>query len=223
MTGRPELLVVIAGTGTDIGKTWVGCQLATELRAQGLRVAARKPVQSFDPAQGLTDADVLAEATGEPVTEVCPEHRWYPVAMAPPMAAERLGLPPFTLADLVSELHWRSGTDVGIVELAGGPGSPLAHDGDGTDLVELVRPDLVVLVTGAGLGILSDVRLAARALGAQPLIAHLNRFDPTQELHERNRRWLAERDAMVVTVTAQQLASVVAAFTAGIPPPANQR
>lgn len=40
MTGRPELLVVIAGTGTDIGKTWVGCQLATELRAQGLRVAA---------------------------------------------------------------------------------------------------------------------------------------------------------------------------------------
>ena len=137
------------------------------------------------------------------------------------MAAEHLGLPPFTF-DLVSELQWRSrpmsvwwNSPVGTVP-------PWRRRGR-TDLVELVRPDLVVLVTGAGLGILSDVRLAARALGAQPLIAHLNRFDPTQELHERNRRWLAERDAMVVTVTAQQLASVVVAFTAGIPPPANLR
>src|ERR1700735_5619420 len=106
MTPGPELLVVIAGTGTDIGKTWVGCQLVAELRARGLVVAARKPVQSFDPADGLTDADHLAAATGAPVTDVCPRNRWYPIAMAPPMAAERLGLAPFTLADLVSELLW---------------------------------------------------------------------------------------------------------------------
>jgi dethiobiotin synthetase len=209
MTQGPALLVVIAGTGTDVGKTWVGCHLVTELRAKGLRVAARKPAQSFDPADGPTDADRLAEVTGEPVADVCPPHRWYPVAMAPPMASEHLGLPPFTLVDLVSELHWPSGADVGMVELAGGPGSPLAGDGDGTDLIGLLRPDLVVLVTGAGLGILSDVRLAARALVAQPLIVHLNRFDPAQELHERNRQWLAERDGMVVTVGPQQLADVV--------------
>jgi dethiobiotin synthetase len=213
MTQGPALLVVIAGTGTEVGKTWVGCQLATDLHSRGLRVVARKPVQSFDPADGLTDADRLAEVTGAPATDVCPHHRWYPVAMAPPMAAEHLGLPSFTLVDLVSELHWPSGADVGVVELAGGPGSPLAGDGDGTDLVELLRPDLVVLVTGAGLGILSDVRLAARALGAQPLIVHLNRFDPAQELHERNRQWLAERDGMVVTVTPRELAGAVAAFS----------
>jgi dethiobiotin synthetase len=126
------------------------------------------------------------------------------------MAAEHLGLPPFTLVDLVSELDWPSGADVGMVELAGGPGSPLAGDGDGTDLVELLHPDLVVLVTGAGLGILSDVRLAARAFGAQPLIVHLNGFDPAQELHGRNRQWLAERDGMAVTVTPRQLADAVA-------------
>lgn len=138
-----------------------------------------------------------------------------PVAMAPPMAAEHLGLAPFTLADLVSELQWPSGAEVGMVELAGGPGSPLADDGDGADLVELLRPDLVVLVTGAGLGILSDVRLAARAFGAQPMIVYLNRYDPAQELHERNRRWLADRDGMVVTVGPQQLADAVAAFKLG--------
>ena len=38
MTQGPALLVVVAGTGTDVGKTWVGCQLVTELRAKGLRV-----------------------------------------------------------------------------------------------------------------------------------------------------------------------------------------
>ena len=212
---RPERLVLVCGTGTEVGKTWVGCQLVAELRARGLRVAARKPVQSFDPADGLTDADLLAEVTGAPVSDVCPRHRWYPVAMAPPMAAELLGLAPFTLADLVSELHWPPSAEVGMVELAGGPGSPLADDGDGADLVELLRPDLVALVTGAGLGILSDVRLAARAFGAQPLIVYLNRYDPAQELHERNRRWLAERDGMVVAVSPQQLADAVANFKPG--------
>jgi hypothetical protein len=70
-------------------------------------------------------------------------------------------------------------------------------------------------VTGAGLGILSDVRLAARAFGAQPLIVYLNRYDPAQELHERNRRWLAERDGMVVAVSPQQLADAVANFKPG--------
>ena len=169
-------------------------------------MSARKPVQSFDPADGLTDADRLAEATAEQVTEVCPEHRWYPVAMAPPMAAERLGLPPFTLvrpglgAAVAVQARCRSG------RTGRGARVSLAADGDGADLVELLSPDLVVLVAGAGLGILSDVRLAARALGAQPLIVYLNRFDPTQELHERNRGWLAERDAMVVAVSPRQLA-----------------
>jgi len=220
MTQRPDLLVVIAGTGTDVGKTWVGCELARELQAGGLRVAARKPVQSFDPAAGLTDADRLAEATAEQVTDVCPQHRWYPKAMAPPMAAEHLGLAPFTLVDLVSELTWPSQADVGLVELAGGARAPLAADGDCADLVELLSPDLVVLVAGAGLGILSDVRLAAGALGAlgplgalgaQPLIVYLNLFDPTQELHERNRDWLAQRDHMVAAVSPRQLAEAVLA------------
>ncbi len=138
------------------------------------------------------------------MSDVCPAHRWYPVAMAPPMAAEHFDLVPFTVADLVSELHWPSRVDVGVVELAGGPGSPLAADGDGTDFVELLRPDLVLLVSGAGLGILSDVRLAVRAFGARRLIVHLNRFDGSQELHQRNLQWLAERDGMAVTVEPQR-------------------
>src|SRR5580704_11874735 len=110
---RPRRVVAIVGTGTDIGKTWVAARLLTDLRAAGLPVAARKPAQSFerddDPA-GL-DAAVLGAATGESPEDVCPPHRWYEVPMAPPMAAEALGRPSFTIQDLVSELRWPPATE----------------------------------------------------------------------------------------------------------------
>jgi dethiobiotin synthetase len=72
-----------------------------------MAVAARKPAQSFSPDDAqFTDAHVLVAATGEEPTVVCPSHRWYPVPMAPPMAAVALDQPPFTIADLVAELAW---------------------------------------------------------------------------------------------------------------------
>ena len=46
---RPRRLVAVVGTGTDVGKTWVSARVLRDLRAAGLRVAARKPAQSFDP------------------------------------------------------------------------------------------------------------------------------------------------------------------------------
>ena len=83
---RPQRLIVVVGTRTEIGKTWVSARLLRDLRANGLHVAARKPAQSFDSDDALTDAHHLADASGETPTEVCPRHRWYPIPMAPPMA-----------------------------------------------------------------------------------------------------------------------------------------
>ncbi len=125
------------------------------------------------------------------------------------MAAEALGLPPFGLDDLVGELRWPPGVDVGLVEWAGGVGSPQATYGDAVDLVERLAPDLVVVVAGAGLGALSNVRLAARALSRHPLAVFLNHFDDEDDLHGRNRRWLAERDGLRVFVSTAGLAEVV--------------
>ena len=51
-------LVVVTGTGTDIGKTYVTAALA---RALGAR--ARKPVQSFDPTDESTLDSVAVLAT----------------------------------------------------------------------------------------------------------------------------------------------------------------
>ena len=110
---------------------------------------------------------VLGAASGEPPDYVCPTWRSYHLAMAPPMAAEALGLPAFTVADLVDELAWPDEqVTLGLVETAGGVRSPQAADGDTVDLVAALDPDVVVLVADAGLGTINAVRLSLAALGA---------------------------------------------------------
>ena len=52
-------LIGVAGTGTDIGKTWVTAACVRALRVRGLEVTARKPAQSY-AAGDTTDAEVLA-------------------------------------------------------------------------------------------------------------------------------------------------------------------
>jgi dethiobiotin synthetase len=210
---RPDLVVVVAGTATEVGKTFVGAALLGRLRATGMRVAARKPAQSFAPGDLRTDADVLAAATDDDPRAVCPPHRWYEAPMAPPMAAEALGRPPFTVVDLVAELDWPDAVDVGLVETAGGVRSPIARDGDCSSLARALAPDLVVLVADAGLGAINLVRLSAGALARLPLVVLLNRFDRADELHERNRRWLAGRDGYEVVATVDALVERVGSIS----------
>ena len=260
---RPALLVVLAGTGTEVGKTWVGRRLLEELRRRGSSVAARKPAQSYEPADAITDADELAAGSGEDPLVVCPQHRRYEIALAPPMAADLLGKPAIHLADLVAEIagSWPSDAgpsgigstaarptgagpsadpvtgaeptaapvgrpgrnrsagipvDVGLVELIGGVRSPIAHDGDGVDLIAALRPDLIVVVADAGLGTINAVLTTLDSLAGvgAPVVVHLNRFDPSVELHMRNRAWFSDlwqghKGSPAVTVDVAELAGLV--------------
>jgi dethiobiotin synthetase len=208
---RPWCLVAVVGTATEIGKTWVTARLIDELRTRGLRVAARKPAQSFEADDdGPTDAAVLGTASGEPPSEVCPSHRWYEAAMAPPMAADLLGRPAPTLDDLVSELNWPGEhVDVGFVEMVGGVRSPVAVDADSRDLAIAVDPDHLVLVAHAGLGTIDSVRLGVDALGQLDVCVFLNRFDATDDLHRRNLAWLVDRDGFDVLTDVSELATRV--------------
>jgi dethiobiotin synthetase len=199
-------IVVVTGTGTEIGKTWVSARVLERLRAHGVAVAARKPAQSFAPDDlGPYDADVLGAASGEPAELVCPPHRWYPVAMAPPMAAARLARPRFTIADLVAELVPAPGACT-LVETAGGVHSPLADDGATPELCEALAPDGVVVVADAGLGTINAVRGAVRALSRWRTVVHLNRFAPDDPLHVANRDWLRTRDGLEVVTDPEALA-----------------
>lgn len=201
---RPERLVVVLGTETGVGKTWVAAKVLARLKAGGVTVAARKPVQSHAPCDPETDASILALATGEDPDVVCPPHRSYAIAMAPPIAAAFLGTEPPALGDLVDELAWPDEqVAVGVVETAGGPRSPVAADGDSSALAGALEPDLTVLVALAGLGAINAVRLCAPAL-PQPFVVFLNRFD-NGDLHDRNRRWL-QADGFDVIVDLPELA-----------------
>jgi 8-amino-7-oxononanoate synthase len=209
---RPALVVVVMGTATEVGKTWATAAVARSLTADGLVVSARKPVQSFAPGDDTTDAEVLAAATGEPPDDVCPRHRRYEVPMAPPMAADALGRPGIALADLIAELCWTVGADVGFVETAGGVRSPLAHDADAADLAMALGADAVVLVADAGLGTVHAVRSAIQGLGSRPLLVLLNRFDGSDDLHRRNRDWLAGIDGLDVVTDVAELATRLTAL-----------
>jgi dethiobiotin synthetase len=203
---RPRGLVVVTGTATEVGKTWFSAVTLGLLRDRGVRVAARKPVQSFEPGTHPLDADVLGAATGEPANTVCRSHRGYEIALAPPMAAEVLGRPAFTIAALVAELGWPDDVTVGLVEGVGGPRSPLAADGDTVDLVAALAPDLIVLVADSGLGSINAVRVSAAPFDPRPVVVALNRFDDDDDLHRRNRSWLELRGGYEVVTSPTALA-----------------
>jgi dethiobiotin synthetase len=195
---RPQRLVVVVGTGTGVGKTWATCLIAAAARKRGLRVAARKPVQSFEsdplgrPIEP-TDAELLGKTTGEKASAVCPQHRCYPLAMAPPMAADALGRAPVSLSELLGEMRWPPGTELGLVETVGGVLSPLAHDADSAALAHGLEPELTVLVADAELGTINATRLSMNPLHPLEVVVLLNRYDPARDLHVRNRHWLEER------------------------------
>ena len=204
-------VIAVAGTGTDVGKTYVGAALVRGLRERGRTVTAHKPVQSFAPGDTETDADVLAGATGQAARDVCPPHRWLPVPMAPPMAADALGLPPFTIADLVAEVPAGATSHATVlVETAGGVRSPIADDGDCAAFIRALAPELVVLVADAGLGTINLVRLSRDALWNERLVmVFLNRYDPGSDLHVRNATWLTKREGLVVLTDVEALVTLV--------------
>ena len=133
-------------------------------------------------------------------------------------AADALGLPVPTVADLADGMSWPApAVAVGVVETAGGVRSPQADDGDVLDVVRALAPDHIVVVADAGLGTVNAVRLSVAALtdggGSGPPpptpVVVLNRFDASSELHRRNLAWLRDRDHLcVMEGSAENLASL---------------
>jgi dethiobiotin synthetase len=199
-----QVTLIVVGTATEVGKTWVSCELLREARRRGVRVSARKPAQSFEGSEP-TDADLLGAASSELAHDVCPSHRWYAVPMAPPMAAELMERPRIVLADLVAELRWKSDARLQVLETAGGLLSPIAHDGNNLELLKHVRPSHVLLVADAGLGTINSVRLCMSQLADCDTTVLLNRFDSANDLHQRNREWLAVRDGFDVMIDVREL------------------
>lgn len=163
-------VIVVTGTGTEIGKTVTTAAVAALALAAGRSVAVLKPAQTGVAAGEPGDVAEVARLAG-PVTTA--ELARYPEPLAPATAARRAGLPPVRpeqIADAAGKLAAEH--DLVLVEGAGGllvrfdeHGSTLA------DAAELLAAPVLV-VAAAGLGTLNATELTARELrrrGLAPL------------------------------------------------------
>ncbi len=139
----------ITGSDTDVGKTYVGCEIVRQLRQRGRRVATRKPAESgcevtADGRLLTHDAQALADANGgrEPIDVIAPYR--FRAALAPHRAA-RLEGRRLELAALVAACRGGD-ADCLLVEGAGGFLSPLAEDGLNADLAAALALPLVAVV-----------------------------------------------------------------------------
>ena len=162
----------ITGSDTDVGKTYIGCQIVRQLRAQGRRVATRKPAESgCEPgADGelLTHAArALAAANGdrEPVEIIAPYR--FRAALAPHRAA-RLEGRRLELAALVAACGNVKDADCLLVEGAGGLLSPLAEDGLNADLAVALGLPLIAVVADR-VGAVNQALLVVEAIAARGL------------------------------------------------------
>lgn len=156
-------VLVITGTDTGVGKTVVSTGLAKALVASGVQTVAIKIVESGidDLAPSEEDGALLARATGQATPTRALTRLGAPVA--PPVAAElesvNLDDGAWTRAVLESSM----GTDLVIVEGAGGLLSPLSWDRTLLDLAAIWGADAVVVAPNR-LGVINHARLTLAAL-----------------------------------------------------------
>lgn len=155
MIPLPAEGLFITGSDTDVGKTYIACEIVRQLRGRGRRVATRKPAESgCEAAAGgdlLThDAQALFDANDgrEPIERIAP---WrFRAALAPHRAA-RLEGRRLELAALIAACEDAADADCLLVEGAGGFLSPLAEDGLNADLaVALGLPVIAVVEDRVG-------------------------------------------------------------------------
>ncbi|MEU0672088.1 dethiobiotin synthase [Streptomyces sp. NPDC006172] len=160
-------ILVITGTGTEVGKTVTTAAVAASALAAGRSVAVLKAAQTGVGPDERGDADEVARLAG-PVTTA--EVARYPDPLAPATAARRAGLPavrPQAVAEAAAELAAEH--DLVLVEGAGGllvrfdeAGATLA------DAAELLRAPVLV-VASPGLGTLNTAELTSRELRSRGL------------------------------------------------------
>ncbi|QUC60423.1 ATP-dependent dethiobiotin synthetase BioD [Streptomyces sp. A2-16] len=160
-------VLVITGTGTEVGKTVTTAAVAAAALAAGRTVAVLKAAQTGVRPDEPGDADEVARLAGA-VTKA--ELARYPEPLAPATAARRAALQPVRpdeVAEAAAKLA--AGHDLVLVEGAGGLLVRFDEEG-GTlaDAARLLRAPVLVVVS-AGLGTLNTTELTARELGRRRL------------------------------------------------------
>lgn len=155
--------ILITGTDTGVGKTWVGCALALALQSAGKQVVAIKPVETGCPgAPGdREDGVLLARATGQ----LQPAHAIFrqPERMPPTLVSDRSGITIDFDALVLKIERYAENAEYLLVEGTGGLLSPVTWEWNMVDVARALGA--CALVVGVDrLGTISQTLLTLSAL-----------------------------------------------------------
>ncbi len=156
-------ILVITGTGTEIGKTITTAAIASVAVGAGKRVAVVKPAQTGLLPGELGDVHEVQRLV--PAVHTTELYR-YPEPLAPNTAARRCGQPAPDLNAVASTIV-RLDAEYDLVLVEGAGGLLVGLDAAGrtiADLALLLDGVPLVVVAAAGLGTLNSVALTAEAL-----------------------------------------------------------
>lgn len=187
----------IAGTGTEVGKTYVAGLIVRKLRESGGSAAYYKAAMSGNRRRAdgsLVPGDALWVKTvsgiGQSVEDMCPYV--YENAYSPHLAARLEGNPVELPVVKAGYARLRGRYDYVTVEGSGGILCPLRFDGTRLGLADVVRELGLssLLVADAGLGAINSVVLTVEYMKQHGLPVKgiiFNRFHPGNVVEEDNR------------------------------------
>ena len=165
--GPPVL--VVSGTGTEVGKTVVTAAVAALAADRGRRVAVVKPAQTGEPPGPTGDLEVIRRLSGVTQTH---ELARFPDPLSPEAAARAAGRPPLDLpaaAVFIKQLQ----TEADLILVEGAGGLLVRYDPAGRTIADLATmlDAPVLVVTTPGLGTLNHTTLTLEALNTRRLVA----------------------------------------------------
>ncbi|MET7358744.1 dethiobiotin synthase [Streptomyces sp. NPDC005562] len=159
-------VIMVSGTGTEIGKTVTTAAVAAVALAAGRSVAVLKGTQTGVAPGEPGDAQEVARLAGDAVTTL--ELARFPEPLAPDTAARRAGMAPVSPQD-VADAARKLAVEHDLVLVEGAGGLLVRLDEEGGTLADVARllDAPVLVVAAAGLGTLNATTLTAEALRAR--------------------------------------------------------
>jgi len=179
--------VLITGTDTGVGKTFIAYNLALALKEKGVKVGCFKPVETY-VKDVPEDGSLLSKATGQSVDEIVPVRFCLPLSPYAAIIEEKRD---FSLEDLRARFEkLKSKYDTLLVEGAGWIAVPIKRNYTYGNLArDWGLP--VVIVARAGLGTLNHTFLSwfyVKNLGLEVRGIVMNGFsgeDPSEGTNPR--------------------------------------
>lgn len=181
----------LLGSGTDVGKTWVGVRLYEQIRPH---VSGLRGIKPFESGWNIETSDArawqLAQAHSLSLDDIC---RWrLPRPVTPAEEFERLSSTP-TAEEVLATVARMTQRHPYLLETAGGVASPITAQLNSIDLARLLEIPSV-LITNNSLGTISATTTAfafasSRAAAPSAVIINVKPGDDDAS-KQSNAKWI---------------------------------